>query len=95
MIRDDNAGFFQNHKEQYGGGWMGVEIIKVEALRLSPEERAYLARELLASLDAMSEADIERLWVDEAIRRDDEIDKGTSQTYPAEEVLARARARLK
>jgi len=74
---------------------MGVEIIKVEALRLSPEERAYLARELLASLDAMSEADIERLWVDEAIRRDDEIDKGTSQTYPAEEVLARVRARLK
>ena len=63
--------------------------------RLSPEERAYLARELLASLDAMGEADIERLWVDEAIRRDDEIDKSTSKTYPAEEVLARARARLK
>ena len=38
---------------------MGVEVIKVEALRLSPEDRAYLARELLISLDAMSEADIE------------------------------------
>ena len=74
---------------------MGVEIIKGEALRLSPKERAFSTRELLASLDAMSEADIERLWVDEAIRRDDEIDKGTSQTYPAEEALARARARLK
>lgn len=47
---------------------MGVEIIKVEALRLSPEDRAYLARELLISLDAMSEADIERLRVAEAIR---------------------------
>ncbi|MBU1181945.1 MAG: addiction module protein, partial [Proteobacteria bacterium] len=43
----------------------------------------------------MSEADIERLWVAEAIRRDDEIDKGTSQTYPVEDVLARARARRK
>ena len=74
---------------------MGVEVIKVEALRLSPEDRAYLARELLISLDAMSEADIERLWVAEAIRRDDEIDKGTSSTHPVEDVLARARARRK
>ena len=74
---------------------MGVEVIKAEALQLSPEDRAYLARELLTSLDDMSEADIERLWIAEAIRRDDEIDKGISKTYPAKDVLARARARRK
>jgi putative addiction module component (TIGR02574 family) len=72
---------------------MGVEVVKMEALQLSPEDRAYLARELLTSLDVMSEADIERLWITEAIRRDDEIDNGASQTYPVEDVLARARAR--
>ncbi len=74
---------------------MSVEELKKEALCLTPEARAYLARELLASLDAMSEAEIEKLWVDEAIRRDKELDSGAARVYPADEVLARARARRK
>ena len=74
---------------------MSVEELKEEALRLSPEARAYLARELLASLDAMSAAEIEKLWIDEAIRRDEELDSKTARAYPADDVLARARARRK
>ena len=38
---------------------MSIDELKDEALRLSPEGRAYLARELLASLDELSEAEIE------------------------------------
>jgi putative addiction module component (TIGR02574 family) len=72
---------------------MSIEELKSEALKLSPESRAYLARELLASLDDMSEAELEQLWLDEAIRRDAELDSGASQAFPAEEVLARARDR--
>ncbi|MEW6185880.1 MAG: addiction module protein [Thermodesulfobacteriota bacterium] len=74
---------------------MSLEELKEEMLRLSPEARALLARELLASLEGMSEAEIEKLWVDEAIRRDEEIDKGTGRAFPAEEVLERARTRRK
>ena len=74
---------------------MSVEELREEALRLTPEARAHLARELLASLDAMSEAEIEKLWIEEAIRRDEELDSGTARAYPADEVLARARARRK
>jgi len=74
---------------------MSVEELKEEALRLSPEARAYLARELLASLDAMSEAEVDRLWIDEAIRRDGDLDSGAARAYPADEVLARARTRRK
>jgi hypothetical protein len=74
---------------------MSVEELREEALRLTPEARAHLARELLASLDAMSEAEIEKLWMDEAIRRDDELDSGAARAYPADEVLSRARARRK
>lgn len=74
---------------------MSVEELKEEALRLSPEARAYLAREMLARLDGMSEVEIERLWTDEAIRRDEELDSGAARAYPADEVLARARARRK
>jgi len=74
---------------------MGVEELKQEALRLSPEARANLARELLASLDLLGEAEIERLWIDEAIRRDEDLDEGSAQAHPADEVFARARARRK
>jgi hypothetical protein len=72
---------------------MSIEELKAEALRLDPAARAELARLLLASLDAMSEAEIDRLWIDEAIARDDELDRGAARAYPADEVLARARAR--
>jgi len=74
---------------------MSVEELKAKALRLDPEARAELARELLASLDGLSEAEIEKLWLDEAIRRDDELDSGAARAYPADEVLDRARTRRK
>ncbi len=59
--------------------------------QLSPD----LARELLASLDGLSEAEVEKLWIDEAIRRDEELDSGAAHASPADEVLNRARARRK
>ncbi|MBI4595546.1 MAG: addiction module protein [Candidatus Tectomicrobia bacterium] len=74
---------------------MGFEELKAEALKLAPEFRASLARELLGSLDALSEEEVEGLWIEEAIRRDDEIDRGIAQTSPATEVFTRARTRRK
>ncbi len=74
---------------------MGVDELKAGALRLDPEARADLARELLASLDGLNEAEAEKLWIDEAIRRDEELDSGAARAYPADEVLNRARARRK
>ena len=74
---------------------MSVDELKAEVLRLDPQTRAFLARELLASLDALSEAEIENLWLDEALRRDEEVDSGVTHAYPADEVLDRARTRRK
>jgi len=74
---------------------MNIDELKAEVLRQDPQTRAYLARELLASLDALSEADIEKLWLNEAIRRDEEMDSGTARAYPPDEVLSRVRARRK
>ena len=54
--------------------------------------RAHLAHRLLDSLDELSEAEVEQLWLAEAVRRNAEIEAG-APTYPADEVLARARAR--
>lgn len=62
-----------------------------EAFKLSPEARAKLARELLLSLEPTGEAEIDRLWLEEAERRDRELDAGQAE-LPIERVLARARA---
>jgi len=62
-------------------------------LRLPPQARADLARELLNSLDELGEAEIEQLWFEEVARRDRELGAGTVQSLPADEVFARAKAR--
>ena len=72
---------------------MTVDELKAAALQLAPQARADLARELLNSLDGLSAAEIEQLWFAEAARRDRELDAGTVQSLPADEVLARAKAR--
>ena len=73
---------------------MGFDKVKAEALRLPPEFRARLAKELLVSLDTLSEAEVEKLWIEEAIRRDDQIDQGTASLRPADKVFRRAKARF-
>jgi hypothetical protein len=72
---------------------MTVDELRAEALRLAPVARAELARELLSSLDDLSEAEIEQLWLEESARRDRELETGAVQGVPADEVLARLRAR--
>jgi len=70
-----------------------IDELKAEALRLAPESRADLARELLASLDSLSDSEIERLWLDEADRRLARLDRGEASADPSDVVLARVRAR--
>ena len=72
---------------------MTIDELKAEALRLTPESRADLARELLASLDSLSDSEIERLWLDEADRRLAQLDRGAASADPSDVVLARVRAR--
>ncbi|MBS3957228.1 MAG: addiction module protein [Clostridiales bacterium] len=74
---------------------MTIDELKREALSLDPPSRASLARDLLSSLDDLPEDEIEQLWVEEALRRDAEIDAGTARSIPADEVFAAARARLR
>jgi hypothetical protein len=73
---------------------MSIEELRTEALKLNTESRAFLARELLASLDNLSVAEVESLWIDEAIRRDNDLDEGHASAHPADEVLSRLRNRL-
>ena len=60
-----------------------------EALRLGPEERATLMRLLIENLDAESEEGVEDAWRVEIERRMAELDAGSVQTIPWEELRRR------
>ena len=68
--------------------------IENEAMKLTVEERAALAKKLILSLDAPSEAENLQLWVHEAERRLKELREGTANDVPAEEVFRQARAAI-
>ena len=65
---------------------MTIEQVELEALKLDPKARAELAEKLLKNLDDLSPEEIERLWAEEAVRRDAELDAGTASMRDAEDV---------
>jgi hypothetical protein len=71
-----------------------TEQVEAEALKLNPEARADLAEKLLRSLEDLSENDIQRLWAEEAVRRDSELDSGTASMRDAGDVFRDARTRI-
>ena len=73
---------------------MTLEELEAEALKLDLTSRARLAGKLLNSLETLSEAEIERLWAEEAERRNEEMERGVVAGRPAEDVIREARARL-
>jgi hypothetical protein len=73
---------------------MTTEQVENEALKLKPEARAALAEKLLRSLEALPDEDIARLWAEEAVRREAELDSGTASMRDAEDVFRDARARI-
>ncbi len=73
---------------------MTIQTIEQEALNLPIEDRARLAERLLSSLDDLTEAEAEKLWLMEAQRRADEIDQGLVELVSAEEMERRIQAIL-
>jgi len=67
---------------------MTNDELKREALQQNPSVRASLARDLLRSLDGLSEAEVEQLWLEEAARRDEEMASGRVDPVPMDEVFA-------
>jgi putative addiction module component (TIGR02574 family) len=61
---------------------------------LSDEDRLELIRSLIEDLDGPAEADVEQAWLDEARRRQQELERGDVHAIPGDEVFAKARARL-
>ena len=73
---------------------MTVADLEAKVLELDPKERARLATRILESLEALSEDEIETLWLQEAERRDQALDADPSREIPGADVLRQARALL-
>jgi putative addiction module component (TIGR02574 family) len=64
-----------------------------DALKLTHDERATLAAELIASLETDRPAEADRAWRDEVLRRARDMLEGRDPGIPAEDVFARLRAK--
>ena len=71
---------------------MDFQSLEREALALPVDERAQLARDLLASLESLSDQELEALWLVEASARARQLESGEVQGIPAEEVFREAEA---
>lgn len=71
-----------------------LEKLRSEALNLSETERAELAYNLDVSLDGPPDADVEKAWDTEILRRLSEIDAGTASLVDRKELRRRMRARM-
>jgi putative addiction module component (TIGR02574 family) len=71
---------------------MDSKQLLVEALRLTDEERAALAGELIDSLDSEVDPDAEAAWATEIRRRVSELEAGRAKTIPWSEARRRIHA---
>jgi putative addiction module component (TIGR02574 family) len=69
--------------------------LEAQALRLPRRDRARLAQRLISSLDSEVDADVEKLWLQEAERRLGELKSGKVAGIPAEKVIRKARSSLR
>lgn len=69
--------------------------LEKQARMLTPQEKATLARILIDELDPATDADVEQLWIAESQRRFEAYRKGEIRAVPGDEVMSRARKRLR
>ena len=72
-----------------------VKEFEASVLKLPVAERAALTERLIESLDALDDAENERLWVEEAERRYQAYKHGLLSARPAAEAVRDARARIR
>jgi putative addiction module component (TIGR02574 family) len=65
-----------------------------KALALPDNERAELAGNLISSLDATVDPDVDAAWQREVVRRLHEVQSGKAETIPWEEVQQKGRTLL-
>jgi len=74
---------------------MDLKSIESELLKLTPRERAIVTYKLLNSLENEESADVEDIWLDEALSRYDQIAKTGKFTIDSELIIREAKSKYK
>ena len=72
-----------------------LDELEKQSRLLTAQEKATLARILIEGLDPSQDSDVEQVWVAEAQRRYQAYLRGEIETHDGDEVMTRARNRLK
>ncbi len=73
---------------------MTLRLLEKEVLELPPRSRVRLAEKIMESIDDYATPEVEAAWNDEIERRVKEIQSGTENGIPAEDVMKEARRAL-
>lgn len=90
----DCAILIANFRQEYDMSVSTLEAIRSAAMGLSEQERAELARALVASLDGPADADADKAWDAEILKRLAEIDSGAVQPISRTEFRRRLQDRI-
>jgi len=74
---------------------MDLKSIESELLKLTPRERAIVTYKLLNSLENEESADVEDIWLAEALSRYDQISKAGKFTIDSELIIREAKSKYK
>ncbi len=91
-----NLGLEASYRVQYSSLMATTwEQLAAQAMSLSSDSRARLADRLVESLDLEDLGPIDKLWVEEAIQRRDEVRSGSVETIDGEDALSKVRNSLR
>lgn len=74
---------------------MDLKSLESELLKLSPKERAIVTYKLLESLESEESGDVEDIWINEALRRYDQIAQGDKFTIDSDLIIKEAKLKYK
>ena len=72
-----------------------VQDLETEIHKLAVSDRDRLLRDLVADMDGAAEGGVDAAWMAEAQKRHEELRSGKVKAIPADDVIRKAKARLK
>lgn len=74
---------------------VAFEDVLISARSLPRSDKAELARIMIKDLETSEDVDVEPLWLEEAKRRIEAVQRGEMETHDGDDVMARLRSLIK
>ncbi|MGB5530729.1 MAG: addiction module protein [Ignavibacteriaceae bacterium] len=74
---------------------MDLKSLESELLKLSPKERAIVTYKLLESLESEDSGDVEDVWINEALRRYEQLTQSDHFTIDSDLIIKEAKLKYK